>query len=580
MAQSRSLDDEVLCLDLQTSGARPPVAQIIEAGYCLCQAGTATPDVTTRLVQFSGNEPLPRQISRVTGLTVDQLQGEGISLAQLWDELSSLIKGRSLPLVIHYAGFETPFLQELSDAQSDLLDIFCTFEMARRLIPEIPSRSLRALSGYLGHPIDKARRSLDHVAATFHIWRQLCAMAKEQYGITDFDGLRRLLAESAPQRGQKKSYVLTPEARLALPAVPGIYRFRDARGRILYIGKAQNLKSRVNSYFRGQRSKGSRLNELTSQIAGVDVDQAFNPLHACLMENDKIKEHQPPYNRALLYGERAIGFMNSDLLPCDAHDPAVAYGPFSALSYVVHLAEWMALINDPARPLPERSGLAALDATLIAGGIRLFCQKYALSSALQKEGWRSLLIKLWAEDLKERRAIALETWLNAQKDEASLEEPMLDGEEMKADEKNLSEDEEGVVDLSAWNEERFCAHIERVFCGLARRIHRGRTLRTLANGRLVFRYGEGLWHILDMAGGIASFTAPTPLFEFGNNAVPHPHEGLTRFAFIDVLVYDRLAILCAELRRMLVACSEVIWCRPSGAPWHKSEMYKLFFSYP
>ena len=571
---SRSLDSDVLCLDLQTSGARPPAAQIIEAGFCLYQHGQPMPAVTTRLLQLTGEEPLPRQISRVTGLTTDQLKADGISMAALWAELSVLLKDRALPCIIHYAGFETSFLRDLAGEESDCLDIYCTFEMARRLIPDLPSRSLRALSGYLGHPIEQARRSAEHVEATAHIWSRLCAMLDEQCGIRDFDELRRWLRDSVPAKSQKKIYVLTPEVRLSLPAAPGIYRFRDSRGRILYIGKAQNLRNRVNSYFRGQLSKGSRLNELTSQIASVDFDQAYNPLHACLMENDKIKEHLPPYNRALLYGERRLGFMTRDFASCEGADPAVCYGPFSAQAYVVQLASVMALLNDPTSPLPDYLAGESIEADIVAKGVDLFRSMHELTFPLTPAGWRALLVRFWVEDLRlQREALALA-------ERAALQETSLEGDTLTSDklDDEVEEDEEQGDEPRPWDEFRLAGHFGRMLCGLARRIHRGRVLRQLAEGRFVFRYGKGPWQILDMNEATAAFSIAKKRPVSGSKiSLQKFPSGSARFKHIDVLAYDRLTIFCAQMRGMLLACSDITWYRHSGAAWRKEDIAAHLF---
>ena len=91
------------------------------------------------------------------------------------------------------------------------------------------------------------------------------------------------------------------EARLepivkSLPDKPGIYRFLDSKGRILYIGKAKNLRKRVSSYFNKEASMSGRLKLLirkTEDIGHIVVD---TELDALLLENNLIKEHQPRYN--------------------------------------------------------------------------------------------------------------------------------------------------------------------------------------------------------------------------------------------------------------------------------------------
>jgi excinuclease ABC subunit C len=81
----------------------------------------------------------------------------------------------------------------------------------------------------------------------------------------------------------------------SLPDRPGVYQFFDRDGKLLYVGKAKNLKKRVSSYF-NREHLGGRLNMLvrkTAEIRHIVVGSEFDAL---LLENNMIKEHQPRYN--------------------------------------------------------------------------------------------------------------------------------------------------------------------------------------------------------------------------------------------------------------------------------------------
>ena len=76
---------------------------------------------------------------------------------------------------------------------------------------------------------------------------------------------------------------------------PGIYRMYDAEGKVLYVGKARNLKKRLQSYFRGS-GLSSKTELLVSQIADVDVTVTHTESEALLLENNLIKEFRPRFN--------------------------------------------------------------------------------------------------------------------------------------------------------------------------------------------------------------------------------------------------------------------------------------------
>jgi excinuclease ABC subunit C len=81
-----------------------------------------------------------------------------------------------------------------------------------------------------------------------------------------------------------------------LPASPGVYLFRDEGGKVLYVGKAKSLRSRVRSYFRSDDGRGLRVRELVRRTADVDTIVVGSEAEALLLESNLIKEHKPRFN--------------------------------------------------------------------------------------------------------------------------------------------------------------------------------------------------------------------------------------------------------------------------------------------
>ena len=86
------------------------------------------------------------------------------------------------------------------------------------------------------------------------------------------------------------------EQARALPERPGVYLMKDARGQVLYIGKARRLRSRVRSYFGSGRSMERRIHALVEQIETLDHVVTSNEAEALLLEATLVKRHQPVYN--------------------------------------------------------------------------------------------------------------------------------------------------------------------------------------------------------------------------------------------------------------------------------------------
>ena len=81
-----------------------------------------------------------------------------------------------------------------------------------------------------------------------------------------------------------------------LPAKPGVYQYFDEKGKVIYVGKAKNLKSRVSSYFNADTHHGAKITYLVRKIADIKVIVVKTEIDALLLENSLIKKFQPRYN--------------------------------------------------------------------------------------------------------------------------------------------------------------------------------------------------------------------------------------------------------------------------------------------
>ena len=84
-----------------------------------------------------------------------------------------------------------------------------------------------------------------------------------------------------------------------LPTTPGVYLMKDERGRVIYVGKAVNLRSRVSSYFTAAAAQDARTADLIPQIKGIDHIDADSEVDALLIEARLIKDIQPHFNQNL-----------------------------------------------------------------------------------------------------------------------------------------------------------------------------------------------------------------------------------------------------------------------------------------
>jgi excinuclease ABC subunit C len=81
-----------------------------------------------------------------------------------------------------------------------------------------------------------------------------------------------------------------------LPDRPGVYLYKDAKGQVIYVGKAASLRARVRSYFQASRTRDAKTDALVDHIADLDYIVTGNELEAMILESNLVKRHRPRYN--------------------------------------------------------------------------------------------------------------------------------------------------------------------------------------------------------------------------------------------------------------------------------------------
>ena len=384
---------EVLVIDCQATAAAP-LGHLLEIGWA--RAGAATTEPHARLIALPNGVRIPPAVARLTGIS-ERMAQDGIGAPVAWRELSNeagMLARQPAPTVIHFARFEQPFLRALA-GETLPLDIVCTHDIARRLLPDLPRCGVRALAGYFGRGVGALRRSTDHVEATAFVWRELVRLLQDE-GISTWSALHAWLAVSRATRRRRRVWPMPRDVRLSLPDAPGIYRMLRTSGDVLYVGKAASLRHRVNSYFRKQNGIPERTLEMLSQARGISVEVMPSALEAAIFEADEIKRHRPPYNVALTTENRALWFATPDLSARGAHPSSQC--PLGPLPSGPMLDELEALARADRRALG--SGRWGPDAATFDAGYARFCAVHAELSRQdlsRHERLARLGTRLWKE---------------------------------------------------------------------------------------------------------------------------------------------------------------------------------------
>ncbi len=200
--------------------------------------------------------------------------------------------GADAVLVGHNVRFDLSFVRAACDAlgyDRPANQVVDTCSLARRLLrDEVPNCKLATLADRLRLAHRPTHRALDDAWATVDLLHLLLERVG-CLGATHLDDLLELPKAAGHPQGQKLRWVAS------LPRSPGVYVFRDAAGRALYVGKAVDLRRRVRQYF-GQDDR-RKVPQLLREAASLDHVVCANELEASVLEVRLIHELAPRFNR-------------------------------------------------------------------------------------------------------------------------------------------------------------------------------------------------------------------------------------------------------------------------------------------
>ncbi|HXJ98564.1 MAG TPA: exonuclease domain-containing protein [Gelidibacter sp.] len=163
----------------------------------------------------------------------------------------------------------------------------CTVRLSRVLFPGFRSYSLGKLCDSLAINLVDRHRARGDAEATVTLFEKLLAHKNSETVFNDF-------LKKGSKEATLPSYL--PSAVFdAIPNGPGIYYFKNKKGKIIYVGKAINLKKRVLGHFYDKKEKEL---DLCRETAHIDFELSGSDLVAQLMEDAAIKHHFPIYNQA------------------------------------------------------------------------------------------------------------------------------------------------------------------------------------------------------------------------------------------------------------------------------------------
>lgn len=242
---------------------------------------------------------IPYYITGLTGITSEMVLAAP-SFADIAAEVFSRLEGKIF--VAHNAHFDYAFLKkEFEEAGvSWQAKKLCTVRLSRKILPGLRSYSLGSLAESLGITVNNRHRAGGDAAATVKIFQQLIQRDRENHILK---ALKRNSGETTlPPNLSRQEFD-------RLPAKCGVYYFHDARGNVIYVGKANNIKKRVAGHFSGDAREWNR-SRIRHEIHHITYELTGNELIALILESQQIRKLWPKYNRAQKHRSEEWGIYN------------------------------------------------------------------------------------------------------------------------------------------------------------------------------------------------------------------------------------------------------------------------------
>ena len=347
-------DVTFVVVDLETTGATPASCRITEIGAVKVRGGQVLGEFQTLV---NPRTAIPPFIAVLTGITDRMVAGA----PRLDQALPAFLEfSRGAVLVAHNAPFDLGFLRAgceglgLTWPAPASVD---TARLARRVLTrdEAPNCKLATLARLFRAEVTPCHRALADAQATVDVLHGLLARLGG-LGVQSMEELASFSAQvSAAQR--RKRHLAD-----GLPSAPGVYLFRDVQGRVLYVGKSKDLRTRVRTYFTASEMR-TRMAEMVGLAERVDPVVCATPLEAEVRELRLIAEHRPRYNRRSKFPEKAVwvkltveAFPRLSMVRTVQDDDATYLGPFGS-SRTAELAVAAAHEALPLRQCTKRVGV-------------------------------------------------------------------------------------------------------------------------------------------------------------------------------------------------------------------------------
>lgn len=278
-------------VDIETTGSSAAHGKITEIAILIHDGKRIVDEFQTLLNPESF---IPSNITALTGIS-NEMIAEAPRFFEVAKEIHQILEGNIF--VAHNVNFDYSFIKkEFQDLGGSFhLPKLCTVRLSRKVFPGLKSYSLGRLCDHFNIANEARHRAMGDARATAEL---MDLILENESGEVDFFLKKTSKEADLPPNLNRQVFEELPEET-------GIYYFHDEHGKVLYVGKANNIKRRVRNHFSSTDVIFKQ--QLKDQIHDVSFEICGDELIAFLKESYEIKRLFPPYNRAQKFPSAKYG---------------------------------------------------------------------------------------------------------------------------------------------------------------------------------------------------------------------------------------------------------------------------------
>lgn len=280
-------------VDIETTGGHASANGITEIAIIIHDGTQITQRYSTLINPLI---PIPVYIQALTGIN-DEMVSSAPTFNEVAAEIFTLLQDKVF--VAHNVNFDFSFLRYHLGAAGFVLQSkkLCTVRLSRKIMPGLSSYSLGKLCRQVGIDLIDRHRAMGDASATACLFSMLLERDNEGHIVKALN--LRSKEQSLPPH-------LPKEDIDKLPSVPGVYYFHNSKAKVVYVGKALDIRKRVNSHFSNNKP-GRQKQDFLRDIHHISFTECATELMSFILEAIEIKRLWPAHNRALKRFEHAYG---------------------------------------------------------------------------------------------------------------------------------------------------------------------------------------------------------------------------------------------------------------------------------